>query len=303
MPRLSTEQLEARKLGIGSSDVAAILNLSPFADHGPMSVFAEKTGILGIDTSTTDEKELGHCLESGLLDWFTWKTGKELVAFPGAMTFGAAGKLVTGGMIYGPEEWMFASIDGKIHGEAAHVECKNVGIGETSRDWNLSDDAGYPDHVRIQCAWQCECARTTRAYVMACVLGRPRVYLYDHDRELGIMLVNTAREFWKSVDANERPALDASQATREYLKAKYPTVKRAVLKISTPEIDEIAKKRYAAKKGEKQGALEKKLYDAQLIEFIADDEGVQGLEWTCTYKANKTGKRTIRFTWNGDEDE
>lgn len=308
MPRLSDEQLRARRLGIGSSDIASILGLSPFADAGPMSVFYDKTAALPSERETSDEQELGHALEGGMLDWFVWKTGKELVTLA-PMTMTRAATITRGGMVYGAEPWMFCTYDAKVKGESAHVECKNVGIGETSKGWVLSDDAGYPDHVRVQCAWQCEVLHTERAYIMSCLLGRPRVFIYEHDRELGRMIVDVGRTFWASVEAGQAPPLDATNATRAYLKEKYPEVKDPVLLPSTPEIDAWAKKRHECDEVLKPTSKERDVADAHIKQAIGEREGMVGPltdegkhQWKATWRKNKKGQRVFRFTWLGEED-
>ena len=43
---LTPEQKEARKNGIGGSDIAAICGVSSFKDHTPLSIYLEKIGVM-----------------------------------------------------------------------------------------------------------------------------------------------------------------------------------------------------------------------------------------------------------------
>ena len=78
--RLSREEwLDYRKKGIGGSDVAAIMGVSPFATK--RDLFYDKTGIRPAFQENEDNwvaKEVGHRLEDLVAEIFTKKTGLKI---------------------------------------------------------------------------------------------------------------------------------------------------------------------------------------------------------------------------------
>lgn len=280
MPRLTDADIAARRRGIGSSDVPAIVGVSPYADHTPMSVYAAKVGI-AVEREHSDAMEWGHMIEPVLVQWLTLQTGLQTETAPAAMV--------------GPEPWMLASADARVVGVDAHVECKSVGVGVTSRGWDTASDDGYPDHVRVQMAWQCEVLRTSRCYLVALVLGRPRIYIYDHDAELGRMLVDACRAFWGRVQRGEPPPLDGSPSTRAYLAAKYPPSERRAVH-ATPDAEDLARERMELMSTVAGAESRIAEIDARLMEMIGTADSIEGDGWHAIWRPRKDGVRVFRFT-------
>jgi len=63
---VTPEQFEARRDGIGGSEIAAILGLDPFS--GPLDVWLAK--VEGYQKPTTEDMERGQFLEAGIADWY-----------------------------------------------------------------------------------------------------------------------------------------------------------------------------------------------------------------------------------------
>lgn len=82
--------LEYRKKGIGGSDVAAIMGISPFATI--RDLFYNKTGVQPViqeeEESNWVAKEVGHRLEDLVAEIFSKKTGLEV--FPVRVMFPAS---------------------------------------------------------------------------------------------------------------------------------------------------------------------------------------------------------------------
>ena len=70
------EWLQWRRGGIGGSEVAALVGLSPFAS--PMSVWASKTGLTG-DIEDNEYMEFGRRAEPMIAPWFTDRTGLAII--------------------------------------------------------------------------------------------------------------------------------------------------------------------------------------------------------------------------------
>ena len=63
--------LEARRKGIGSSDIPAVLGLSRFA--GPFDVYCDK--VTGEDGPSMSAMKLGSALEDGIANYYADETG------------------------------------------------------------------------------------------------------------------------------------------------------------------------------------------------------------------------------------
>ena len=80
MTRLTDEQLAMRRQGIGSSDITAILGVSPYADHTPISVLMDKRGLVHRKPEDeTPAMRLGHMLEDVAATMYVDDFGVELV--------------------------------------------------------------------------------------------------------------------------------------------------------------------------------------------------------------------------------
>ena len=77
------EWLKARKTGIGGSDIAAILGLSPY--RTPVDVWAEKTGRATAQDETL-QMRFGRYAEEFVAREYTAKTGNACSALPRCCT-------------------------------------------------------------------------------------------------------------------------------------------------------------------------------------------------------------------------
>ena len=130
--------LEYRKKGIGGSDVAAIMGISPFATI--RDLFYNKTGVQPViqeeEESNWVAKEVGHRLEDLVAEIFSKKTGLEV--FPVRVMFRHP--------LY---PFMLADVDFFVRmpdGTFAILECKTC-------NYNAKDkwaDEGIPAHYVLQ---------------------------------------------------------------------------------------------------------------------------------------------------------
>jgi putative phage-type endonuclease len=284
MPALTPEQIAARKLGLGSSDIASIIGLGGFATSKPWNVYVDKLGIEPSAPSTPEQKR-GHDLEPLLLKWYAEETGESIL--PG------------GTIVHRSEPWAFATIDGKVVGKPALVECKAVGIGP-SMQWDRYADDGIPHYVRVQAAWQMWVCDYPEQVDVAAMIGGPssfHVFRVKRDLELEALIVPAARKFWfENVVALVPPAIDDSDACRAYLAKRYPEPTSPVIRDATGDEEVLADARWTAHLAGKSAQGTKDRCDAELLASIALDTGIQGRNgWKATHKAGKDGKARYRF--------
>ncbi len=68
--------IEIRRTGLGASDAAAACGIDPYKTT--LRLYLEKTGELPPDEET-DALRIGKIFEPGILEFFSWKTGKPII--------------------------------------------------------------------------------------------------------------------------------------------------------------------------------------------------------------------------------
>lgn len=207
--------LQARRNGIGASDVAGILNLSPWAS--PFSVWASKVDPVN-DNDDTPAMEFGRRAEIMVAPWFTERTGLHVI---GEQTHCA----------HPDAPWMRCTVDGMV------VESPNSGRGDvlgvleikttsdTADEWATN---GVPVHYQCQATWAMAVTGTDHCWfaVLHLAFGRPEFAAYDFRRDLDeeAFVVDRVAAFWRDhVLTGTPPAVDAHHATTDAVKAHWPT--------------------------------------------------------------------------------
>lgn len=172
--------LKARRSGIGSSDVSAILGLSQY--KSPLQVWWEKlSDDEPHDNSPSEQAEIGSLLEPQVAELFTRRTGKQLE---------------TVGLMRSKRwPWMIASCDRAVVGEPEIVECKTAGFGGV-KEWKNDE---VPDHAMLQVTHQLAVLGYERAYVAGLLGDYSMSFHYrvvERDEQAIEKLVEAERLFW-----------------------------------------------------------------------------------------------------------
>ena len=290
MPRLSEQEKAERRRGMGSTCIVEANGLAPWKGAGPMRLYCEKMGIASPDDAEEDPEreewlEWGHVQEPIIADWYerTYRV-----------------KLQLGGPVISIEEPKFwATLDRTIIGANKLGEIKNVGSPQLYSHWDVSSQDGVPRYVRAQVTIAMHFHGARETDVVAAIGGRPpHVWTVAYDAELAELLMKGAHRFWyEFVGQAIAPPLDATDATRAYLKHKYPAnVDRRMVEINDEQIERIAASRDEAAIREKDAIATKRAGDAYLMDRCGDADGIFGLWGKFTWKADKNGKRVSRFT-------
>jgi predicted phage-related endonuclease len=305
VPRLTDAQLTERRLGIGSSDIAALICGGKGGVGDPWGVWNEKHGI-GEREEESVEMWLGHEAEALMVRLYERETGH---------------RVRPGNTVKHPHlPWAFATIDGEIDRRETHVfnplvpavnryvalnralECKLVGAHRMP-DWDDCIEDGIPHRVRIQVAWQCECTGYPEIDVMALLGGtRPRIWTVRRDPELAAMVMGVATTFYeRHIRDGHPPDIDNTETCRKYLESKYAhTVRGELMTEVPPHIDYLAQQRILAHNTEKAGKVEKDRVDNLLRDALGNAPGYKvkgaysigwrlgkGLERRYTFRAAK----------------
>lgn len=196
--------LMERKSGVGGSDVAPILGLSPFKTS--FEVWLEKTNA-DVQQSPLDELEriqFGRLMEDIIAREYARREGvkvrrrHELVRNP-------------------RYPWMIASPDRLIEGKRCGLECKNVdAMAFRLGDWGEPGTDQAPDEYVLQCQHYMIVLDYPVWHLAACVGGNRLVtFVIERDAELAEMLIEAEHAFWQCVEARREPEIDYQHPTTE----------------------------------------------------------------------------------------
>lgn len=225
-----------RRQGLGASDVAAIVGLSPWAT--PWSVWATKVGLVDDadgDDDPAEHLDFGRRAETLLADWFHDHTDLHVV---GAQMW----------VQNGDRPWMQATLDGTV------IEGPND-TGDTLGVFEAKTDAGtpwddIPVHYQCQVQWALAVTGLPKAWlaVLHMPAGHPRFRLYELDRSDDDiqLLVDRCGRFWADhVVAGVQPPTDGDHATTVALGHAWAPSGRTAVDVDdlAPLIDELARNR------------------------------------------------------------
>ncbi|HWD97365.1 MAG TPA: YqaJ viral recombinase family protein [Acidimicrobiales bacterium] len=198
------EWLELRRTGLGGSDAAATLSLSPYTSQ--VALYLDK-----VDPLPDEDKEIfqaGRRAEPMIAQWFADDT-----------TFEVARSAVM--LRSHRRPFMLGNVDRFVYDEAADewavLEIKNV---DRSKAHEWAD--GPPIHARLQGLHYLEvCGENFKRLYVAALVGGNRFihYVVERDEELMARLVAAEEKFWTLVHLQRMPDIDDSESTRKALLA------------------------------------------------------------------------------------
>lgn len=206
-----SEWLERRRCGIGGSDAASIVNMSPFKSMA--SVYIEKfpySNDYPKNSSSIDEKvsfrmELGNKLEQFVAKEFMDRTGKKV-------------RSVNGILRNDKYPFAIANIDKYVFGEKGILECK-VTNSYAKKEWEKQ----VPIHYQIQCVHYMAVTGATHCYVAA-LIGNEEFVIHklQRDEELIEYIMGEEEKFWNEYILGDKvPMPDGSEGYSKFLKEKY----------------------------------------------------------------------------------
>jgi putative phage-type endonuclease len=278
---LTAEQLEFRRQGVGSSEIAVVAGVSPFKTR-PIDLYCLKLGLTEPEPETP-EMAAGSWLEGPIRDRYARETGRE-VRLPQDVWPDS----VNGTVRHARVPWAMATPDGLVMegGRPARiVECKNVG-SHMARHWRDEPD-GVPDYYRCQVQWQMEVCDLPGADVAALIGGQSfRVYAVERDRELGALLLRVAEKFWVEHVLAGVPPVETCGDALAYLAARYPRATEPAAP-ACEEAEAWARKLARARRARRRVDALADVAEAKLKELIGARAGLEGGWWKARWVNRK----------------
>lgn len=196
-----------RRGGIGGSDIAGLMGLSPYAS--PTSLFYEKTGALGDDHADSDRQRIGKRMEVVLAAEFNDRTGLYCV---GEQTWCQHATL----------PWARCTVDGfaadSPFGSIGAAGEYALGTVQMKTDGRFGWPDGIPPGIRAQCVWEMGVTGLYQCWLIVMFAGfRVEVFEISWDADVQSdweYMLSTARAFWVDhVETGVPPAIDHHEAT------------------------------------------------------------------------------------------
>lgn len=262
------EWLEWRRSGIGASDVAAIIGLSPW--QSPWSVWASKLDLL-IDEDT-EAKRAGRWLESAIAPWFAAETGLHVA---GQQTW----------CTHPEHQHHLATVDGFVlEGQAALLEPAlgdfEVKVTGPGRKWAL-----VPEHYQAQGQWQMHVTGMDRCWFAVLMGRRLDIHELKRDRADIDFLIERVDAFWaQHVVTGDPPPIDGSDATAQVLHDLFPGDLRGEIVEADAELASTVRQWKTAKSVIKEHQANEKLLANKIRAMLGDAtelyiDGEQAASW------------------------
>jgi putative phage-type endonuclease len=196
----------ARARGIGGSEIAAVLGLSPFESR--FSLWHRKKG-LAAPTAQNDVMYWGTRLEAVIRDEFTLRHADDL---PAVRTVGTWRHV--------ERPWQIANPDGRLVDELyeGKTAYNDDGWGEPGTD-------EIPVYYRTQVLWYLDVFGLKRCHVAVLISGSDyREYVVEHAADEVAIMLDAAAEFLGTLERGERPDIDAHDATYQVVREMHPEI-------------------------------------------------------------------------------
>jgi putative phage-type endonuclease len=267
--------LAERKLGLGGSDAAPALGLSPW--KSPLELYREKRGEIA-DTRPTVAMDWGTLLEPVIIEAYRRKTGMQV----------ATGAPICN-MIHATLPWMRVNLDARHSNELVGVEAK---LASSDEDWGEPGTDQVPSYYIPQAQHGMAVAGLSEMVFAVLFIHRYglreiQTYKVPRDDELIAMMIEHEGELWQRILDGNPP----DPSTPEEIRLRWPTssgaVREAPIEV-VAAVDMLAQARDA-----KRAAEAKEAEFAAVVQTFMEDAAALTFEGRtiATWKQNKPGTK------------
>ena len=275
---LSPIQQEQRKHGLGATDCAAVMGLSPY--RTPYELWMIKTGRMEEEAILGEDRlRLRHAHEETIANEYEVQKSVKL-------------RRVNQTTFHKRLPFMLCNLDRVITGQRKIVECK-TSTAWLRQNWGLSGSDEAPIQYILQVQHQLACSEYEDADLAALIdIDDYRIYPMPRNEKVIEKIETACTYFWENhVLKDVAPA----PTTRGDLKLMYPTNNGKFIE-STLDILDVVDHLLGCKREIKMLDDEVIKTEKEIIQFIADNDGIkQGDKVIATFQANKNGTRFLRI--------
>lgn len=294
--------LEWRRGGVGGSDVAGILGISPWSS--PFSIWLDKLGLLP-DEPENEAMSAGRWLEAAIGPWFTHETGLVVL---GAQTWATHAEVdhhrcTPDGYAFAEDPDTLANLphvsrDYDIP-EADLVAALVAQLALGSVQIKVTGPGRKPDHLdehhQAQGQWEMHVTGLDRCWFAVLRGRRLDVHLLERDQADIDFMVGRVDEFWeRHVLEQSPPEVDGSDATSRALAVLYPPAAgdgpgEVVRHARGSQVDRLVAEWKAAKEAAKEAKAEAE-YRGNLVKAQLGDctELVIGSDLAASWRPQTT---------------
>jgi putative phage-type endonuclease len=269
------EWLEQRRQGLGGTDIAAILGLSPWKNA--LDVYLGKLGMTE-QKEPTEAMFWGNAMERIIAQRYVEITGRrvatgEAVAacFPNQPSGIWNGQTI----LEHPDcPVVLGTPDGIAFEAGRGVEIKTAGF--KGQEWGKAGTDEVPHHYRLQVA-QYMAITNLPAWDIAVLFSGNRfeVFTVARDFELEEVIILTARQFWQeNIERRVPPPLDGSDTWKQYL-ARTHAIGSTQILTETPEGRAAAQSLKEAQARKAAAEYDETLAKNQLMQIVGDAKGMK----------------------------
>ncbi len=271
----SAEWHRIRSTGIGGSDIAAIVGLSP--RQSSIDVWLQKKGLAPAKEESS-AMHWGHNLEDVIAREYAEKTG--FVVEPG---------------VHLRNGFRLGNTDRMVPSQRRILEVKTAS-GFVAREWGTEGTDEIPDHYLCQVQWYLgllDPADFNCADVPVLIGGNDfRIYHIERNDELIGQLIEAGERWWTDyIVGDKAPEPDGTICDMRSRLILHPKDNGRMLD-ATPELDDLARKLDEAKAVLTSAEGQVEDLELQMKTIIGDASGVAGADWSCTWKKSKDSKAT-----------
>lgn len=288
---LSPEQKSVRLTGTGGSEIAAVAGVNPWSSA--FDVYLAKVD--GYEIEQNEAMERGTFLEDGVARWYAHRTGARFAPETGTIRHASNPYALCT-----PDRLICATERDRCVYRDLSIKVPGPTYGRET--WGEAGTDDVPTMYLLQLQWELGIlgslgfALTDEHHLAAPIDGALRIYRIRRDPEVFADLLEINDAFWKNhVLPRVPPPMDGSDGAGRWLDRKFPrnreplrpaTLHESALVLALMEAEE----KSAAAKTEHEAAKNR------LKESIGSAAGIEGPFGRVTWKANKHGVRSFKFT-------
>ena len=268
--------LEARKSGIGGSEVAAILGISPW--QSPADVWARKRGLIPEQEDNLRFK-IGRLFEAPIAQIYADQEGVKL--------------LTVDGLYHHPDPSipLVGTPDRLIVGKRKGLEITTADPA-VAHTWGEAGTGDVPLYYAAQVATYMAILNYDE-FDIAVLFGTSdfRIYRMHRDIELENIIIERARNFWNTyIVGDEEPPPDESKAYTNYVAKKYPSNQLPMVQ-ATEEQAALVEALFNVDAGAKDVAKKLDLMKNMVKAQIGESEGLDTPYGKVTWKKTKDSEK------------